>query len=117
MNIAEKITAARNRAGMSQQELADAIHVSRSAVAKWESDKGVPDIENLKALAKLFGMTLDELAGEGDAVFCTLREPLSDSDPDRAVLARWPEAVRIDWLVPVLQWVILNYVPDNRCFF
>lgn len=99
MNIAEKIKAARNRAGMSQQELADAIHVSRSAVAKWESDKGVPDIENLKALARLFGMTLDELAGEGDAVFCTLREPLSDSDPDRAVLARWPEAVRIDWML------------------
>lgn len=99
MRIAEKIKAARNRAGMSQQELADAIHVSRSAVAKWEADNGLPDIENLKALAKLFGMTLDELAGEGDNVSCTLRESLSESDPDRAVLARWPDAVRIDWML------------------
>ena len=98
MNIAEKIKAARNRAGMSQQELADAIHVSRSAVAKWESDKGVPDIENLKALAKLFGMTLDELAGEGEEVRCTLRKPAQTDDPEEAVRARWPDAVRIDWM-------------------
>ena len=98
MNIAEKIKAARNRAGMSQQELADAIHVSRSAVAKWESDKGLPDIENLKALAKLFGMTLDELAGEGEEVRCTLRKPAQAEDPEDAVRALWPDAVRIDWM-------------------
>lgn len=97
MNIAEKIKAVRNRAGMSQQELADKIHVSRSAVAKWESDKGLPDIDNLKAIAKLFGMTLDELVAEEDHVSCALREPfLPDSKPDDAVRSRWPEAVRID---------------------
>ena len=98
MRIADKIKAARNRAGMSQQELADAIHVSRSAVAKWEADKGLPDIENLKALAKLFGMTLDELAGEGEEVRCTLRKPAQAEDPEDAVRARWPDAVRIDWM-------------------
>ena len=98
MRIAEKIKAARNRAGMSQQELADAIHVSRSAVAKWESDKGLPDIENLKAIAKLFGMTLDELTGDGDHVSCTLQEPMPSEDPEEAVRNRWPEAVRIDWM-------------------
>ena len=98
MTIAEKIKAARKRAGLSQQELADQLYVSRSAVAKWESDKGLPDIENLKAIAKLFGMTLDELAGERDEVRCTLRESMIEADPDKAVLARWPDAVRIDWM-------------------
>ena len=99
MNIAEKIKTARNRVGMSQQELADQLHVSRSAIAKWESDKGLPDIENLKAIAKLFGMTLDELTGDGDSVSCTLREPMAAEDPEEAVRIRWPEAVRIDWLL------------------
>lgn len=99
MNIADKIKTARNRAGMSQQELADAIHVSRSAVAKWESNKGLPDIENLKAIAALFGMTLDELAVETEPVRCTLREPMPSEDPEEAVRIRWPEAVRIDWLL------------------
>ena len=98
MNIAEKIKAARNRAGMSQQELADAIHVSRSAVAKWEADNGLPDIENLKALAKLFGMTLDQLAGDGEILTCTLTEPMRSEDPEEALRLRWPEAVRIDRL-------------------
>lgn len=99
MHIAEKIKNARNRAGMSQQELADKLHVSRSAVAKWESDKGLPDIENLRAIADLFGMTLDELAVESEQLRCTLREPMKEADPEKAVLARWPEAVQIDWLL------------------
>ena len=98
MNIAEKIKTARNRAGMSQQELADAIHVSRSAVAKWEADKGIPDIENLKAIAGLFGMTLDTLAGEGEQVSCTLRESMSCEKPEDALWVRWPEAARSDWM-------------------
>ena len=98
MTIAEKIKAARKRAGLSQQELADQLYVSRSAVAKWESDKGLPDIENLKAIAKLFGMTLDELAGEGEEVRCTLRKPAQTDAPEEAVRARWPDAVRIDWM-------------------
>ena len=63
MSVGANIRKRRFELKMSQQELADAIHVSRSAVAKWESDKGLPDIENLKAIAKLFGMTLDELTG------------------------------------------------------
>ena len=96
MNLAEKIKFARERAGMTQQELALKLHVSRSAVAKWEADKGLPDIGNLRALAALFGMTLDELAGEGDQVSCTLREPMAAEDPADAVRARWPGAARID---------------------
>lgn len=100
MNIAEKIKTARNQAGLSQQELADRLHVSRSAVAKWEAGKGLPDIENLKSISKLFGMTLDELVDdEEEDVPCTLRESLPPgSEPDDAIHARWPEAVRIDRL-------------------
>lgn len=101
MNIADKIKNARNRAGFSQQELADRLHVSRSAVAKWEADKGLPDIENLKAIAKLFGMTVDELVDdEEEGGPPTMREAIPPGcDPDDAVRARWPEAVRIDWLL------------------
>lgn len=101
MNIAEKIKNARNRAGLSQQELADRLHVSRSAVAKWEADKGLPDIENLKSIARLFGMTVDELVNDGEeAGPCTLTEAIPPGcDPDDAVRARWPEAVRIDCLL------------------
>ena len=49
MTIGEKIKEARIGIGLSQEELAEKLNVSRSAIAKWEADKGVPDIENLKS--------------------------------------------------------------------
>jgi len=61
MSIGEKIKWMRNDRNMSQTELADALGVSRQAVTKWESDAGVPDIDNLKAIAKLFKTTTDAL--------------------------------------------------------
>ena len=56
MTLGEKIREARRKCGLSQEQLADKMSVSRSAIAKWETDKGFPDIENLKAAAEnIFG--------------------------------------------------------------
>lgn len=63
MTLGEKITAARKQAGLSQAELAERIFVSRQAVSKWENDRGLPDIENIKALSGVFGVSLDYLVG------------------------------------------------------
>ena len=59
--LGRKITEKRNELGLSQEQLAEKIGVSRSAVAKWESGKGTPDIENLKILSKEFGISIDVL--------------------------------------------------------
>ena len=61
MTIAETIKILRKTAGMSQEQLAEKLHVSRQAVTKWETEGGTPDIENLRAIAALFGITVDEL--------------------------------------------------------
>lgn len=61
MRIDEKIRKLRTDAGLSQQQLADALMVSRAAVAKWENGNGTPDVENLKALAAYFHCDLDRL--------------------------------------------------------
>ena len=61
MTIAETIKTLRKTAGMSQEQLAEKLHVSRQAVTKWETEGGTPDIENLRAIATLFGITVDEL--------------------------------------------------------
>lgn len=101
MTIADKIKRAREQAGFSQQELADRLHVSRSAVAKWESGLGTPDIENLKGLSRLFGVSMDALTDDSiDTIECTLAEPMPPGcDPDDAVRTRWPDAVCIDRLL------------------
>ena len=54
MTIGEKMKEIRKERGWSQEQLAEELIVSRAAVAKWESDKGIPDIDNLKKLSELF---------------------------------------------------------------
>ena len=63
MTIGEKIKQERKAMGLSQEQLAEKIMVSRAAVAKWENDIGVPDIENLKKLSELFHISIDEIVG------------------------------------------------------
>ena len=60
-NIGEKLFERRKAAGLSQEELAEKIGVSRQAVSKWERGESSPDTENLIALAKLYNISLDEL--------------------------------------------------------
>lgn len=65
MTLGEKIREARRKCGFSQEQLADKMSVSRSAVAKWETDKGLPDVGNLKTLARLLNVSVDQLLDEG----------------------------------------------------
>ena len=51
----------RKQKGLTQEELAEALYVSRTAVSKWESGRGYPNIESLKAIAAFFSVTIDEL--------------------------------------------------------
>ena len=68
MNFAEKLKELRKRKGLSQEQLAEEIGVSRQAITKWETGSGLPDIENIKILAELFKMTIDNLILEGTEV-------------------------------------------------
>lgn len=61
MDFNEKLQQLRKRKGLTQEELAEALYVSRTAVSKWESGRGYPNIDSLKAIAKFFSISLDEL--------------------------------------------------------
>ncbi len=61
MEFHEKLQELRKNRGITQEELAEALYVSRTAVSKWESGRGYPSIESLKALAGYFSITIDEL--------------------------------------------------------
>lgn len=61
MTFAEKLKSIRKQAGMSQERLAEKLGVSRQAVTKWETDAGIPDIENIMAISVLFDISIDEL--------------------------------------------------------
>ena len=61
MTFGEKLKIFRTKAQLTQDELAEKLFVSRTAISKWESDRGYPNIESLKAIAKFFSVTVDEL--------------------------------------------------------
>ncbi|MBQ9860249.1 MAG: helix-turn-helix transcriptional regulator [Clostridia bacterium] len=61
MEFCEKLQELRKQKGLTQEELAAALYVSRTAISKWESGRGYPNIESLKAIAALFSVTLDDL--------------------------------------------------------
>lgn len=61
MEFYQKLQELRKQKGITQEELAQALYVSRTAVSKWESGRGYPNIDSLKAIAKYFSVTVDEL--------------------------------------------------------
>ena len=67
MNLRDNISDRRRIAGLTQEDVASRLGVSRQTVGKWESGKAVPELEKLIALCDLLGCTLDELVGRADA--------------------------------------------------
>lgn len=61
MEFHEKLQELRKSRGMTQEELAEALYVSRTAISKWESGRGYPNIDSLRELSGFFSVTIDEL--------------------------------------------------------
>ena len=61
MTLGEKLKKLRTDSGLTQEELAEKLFVSRTAISKWESNRGYPSIETLKAISKFFSVSVDAL--------------------------------------------------------
>ena len=61
MEFNEKLQELRKQKKLTQEELAEILYVSRTAISKWESGRGYPNIDSLKAISKFFSLSLDEL--------------------------------------------------------
>ena len=61
MEFGEKLRELRKARSLTQEQLAEALYVSRTAVSKWESGRGYPSIDSLKEVSRFFSVTIDEL--------------------------------------------------------
>lgn len=68
MEFNEKLQELRRRQGLTQEQLAERLYVSRTAVSKWESGRGYPSIDSLKAIARLFSVTVDEMLSSEELI-------------------------------------------------
>ena len=84
MDLAERLTALRKRAGLSQGDVAERLNVSRQAVSRWETGLTVPATDNLSRLGRLYGVTLDELL--------SYSAPLPPEKPQEEAPAQQPKA-------------------------
>ena len=86
VEIAQRLSARRKQAGLSQEALAERLGVSRQAVSKWERSESSPDTDNLIALAQLYGVSLDDLLYVDDE----MRDDVAFEAADRAAEAGIP---------------------------
>lgn len=68
MEFNEKLQRLRKEQNLTQEELAEKLFVSRTAISKWESGRGYPSIDSLKIIAKYFNITIDELIGSEEII-------------------------------------------------
>ena len=73
MDLGKKLQELRKQKGLTQEELAEILYVSRTAVSKWESGRGVPNIESLKAISRFFSVSIDELLS-GEEILAVANE-------------------------------------------
>lgn len=70
MTLGDKLKLLRNEKGLTQEAFAEKLSVSRSAIAKWENNNGIPEITNLKMISQIFNISLDELLDDKTCI-CT----------------------------------------------
>ena len=80
--LGNKLFELRKQAGLSQEDLADKLNVSRQAVSKWECGESLPDTDNLISISKLYGVSLDELIGNTPTEAKEETDPMEEADED-----------------------------------
>ena len=80
IEIADRLVKLRKKNGYSQEELADKLGLSRQAVSKWERAEASPDTDNLICLAKLYGVSLDELLSTDEDIDTIVDEQVKDKE-------------------------------------
>ncbi|MBQ0052442.1 MAG: helix-turn-helix transcriptional regulator [Treponema sp.] len=109
MTFAEKLKELRKNKAMSQETLAEKLHVSRQAITKWENGTGLPDIENIVAIGALFNESLDNLLSNEKSLL-TKHEFLYESRTEYDL----DEEKRIDFNFGTAHEVIVEQTTDEK---
>lgn len=121
MTLREKLIVLRDKANLSQMELANRLGVSRQAVSRWESGDTTPTMDKLKALAKLYGVSLDWLCSDTvDRELPEAAKPEADRPPDDAPAGKEGEkkqkirAIAIALAIVVIAFVCVWFAVENK---
>lgn len=106
MEIGNRIKSLRARAGMSQEDLAGRIYVSRQTISSWENDKTYPDVQSLLLLSEIFDVTVDSLIKED---VMTMTKTI-DSDVRTMKQMAWVMVVFLLLMIAATAWLVVQTV-------
>lgn len=94
MTLGQKLKEIRNKFGLSQEQLAEIINVSRQAITKWENNGGLPDVSNLQELSKVFGVTVDYLLNDNNNLPALSMKIKLDKDKYKSKITMYSEVLK-----------------------
>lgn len=112
MNLPEKLAALRKAAGLSQDSAAEALGITRQAVSRWEQGVNVPSLDSLRALSRLYGVSLDELlcCGERPAEQKEQEEPPKAADTPHSGWTRERKIILVLCVLLAAAAVMIGYL-------
>lgn len=108
MDIGQYLMKARKQKGLSQEDVANTLNVSRQSVSLWECDQTIPSLDNLIALSKLYDTSIDILTGQKE--FVSLNNSNTTSEDDKARELAYQREVRLSYLRFLIVASILSCV-------
>lgn len=117
MEFNEKLQELRKSRGLTQEELAEALFVSRTAISKWESGRGYPSIDSLKEISKFFSVTIDDLLSGEKIISIAERENKSNIQNICDLLFGFVDLMSITLIIlPLYPNPINNYIYSVSLF-
>ena len=108
MTFGQKLKKLRTDNGLTQEQLADRLFVTRTAVSKWETDNGYPSIDSLKAISNLFNVSIDDLISDADVENKKLLDEKTSRKMYFIALAFWGLTILFSLLAYFLKIPYLN---------
>jgi transcriptional regulator with XRE-family HTH domain len=104
MTIADRIQSLRKAKGMSQEELADAVGVSRQAVSKWESEQATPDLDKVVIMSDIFEVTTDYLLKGIEPVKTDDHKTMADVIDQKVLTKKNGKRAKT-----IIKWVLIGF--------
>ena len=104
MTIADRIQSLRKSKGMSQEELADAVGVSRQAVSKWESEQATPDLDKVVIMSDIFEVTTDYLLKGIEPVKTDDHKTMADVIDQKVLTKKNGKRAKT-----IIKWVLIGF--------
>lgn len=111
MTLGQKLKEIRKRFGLSQEQLAEIMNVSRQAITKWENDGGLPDVTNLQELSRVFGITVDYLLKDENQLPLLVMRKQLDKDKYENKIKSYAEVLKEYYPEP---WQVYSLVRNKK---